>query len=149
MTSLTRIALALTIFLAAHPAWADEAAEVHARETAFANTMAERDFDAFGEFIAEQAVFFAGNRPLRGKQAVLGAWQPFYSEGAAPFSWRPELVEVLPSGDLALSSGPVFDPQGKCVGTFNSIWLRQGAQWKVVFDRGSSSCEFPQGEEAP
>lgn len=122
---------------------AGDAQQVRERETAFAKTMAERDFAAFGDFISEQAVFFAGNQPLRGRQAVLEGWQRFYTAPVAPFSWRPELVEVLPSGDLALSSGPVFDADGRCVGTFNSIWRREGDVWKVIFDRGASSCEFP------
>lgn len=122
---------------------ADDVQQVRERETAFAKTMADRDFVAFGDFISEQAVFFAGNRPLRGRQAVLEAWQQFYTEPSAPFSWRPELVEVLPSGDLALSSGPVFDADDKCIGTFNSIWRREGDVWEVIFDRGTSACEFP------
>ena len=31
----------------------------------------------------------------------------------APFSWQPETVEVLASGTLAISSGPVKDTNGK------------------------------------
>ena len=125
---------------------ADNALQVREREAAFARTMAERDFAAFGQFISEQAIFFAGNEPLRGKQAILTAWRPYYTEAEAPFSWRPALVEVLASGDLALSSGPVLDPEGKCIGTFNSIWQRDGDDWKVIFDRGSTACDFATGE---
>ena len=55
----------------------------------------------------------------------------------APFSWRPEVVEVLDSGTLALTSGPVRDPTGKQTGTFNSIWRREpDGRWRVVFDKG-------------
>ena len=47
------------------------------------------------------------------------------------------MIEVLPSGTLALSSGPVFDPDGKKVGTFNSIWRRErNGKWQVIFDKG-------------
>jgi ketosteroid isomerase-like protein len=46
-------------------------------------------------------------------------------------------VQVLDSGTLAISSGPVKDPAGKAVGTFNSIWRRdKDGQWRVVFDKG-------------
>jgi len=51
--------------------------------------------------------------PLRGKAAVVENWQRFYSAPKAPFSWKPDHVQVLESGGLGYSTGPVFDPQGK------------------------------------
>jgi hypothetical protein len=31
----------------------------------------------------------------------------------------------------------VFDPNGKKVGSFNSIWRReQDGRWKIIFDKG-------------
>jgi ketosteroid isomerase-like protein len=116
--------------------------EVTATERAFAKTMADRDLKAFGTFLSDEAVFFSGPKPLRGKQAVIEAWTRFYAKPDAPFSWEPAVVEVLASGTLALSSGPVRDPQGKLIGCFSSIW-RQDApgQWKIVFDRGSGPQE--------
>jgi hypothetical protein len=31
----------------------------------------------------------------------------------------------------------VFDPQGKRIGTFNSIWRREtDGRWHVIFDKG-------------
>ncbi len=111
-------------------------------ERAFAATMADRNFDAFTAFLADEAIFFAGEKPLTGKQQVADAWKPFFQEPAAPFSWEPKTVVVLESGTLALSSGPVFDPGGKHVGTFNSIWRPgPGGQWQIVFDKGSDVCE--------
>ncbi|RLQ20310.1 DUF4440 domain-containing protein [Seongchinamella sediminis] len=110
-------------------------------ERAFAATMAERDFDAFKTFLDENAIFFSGEKPLRGAEQVALAWKVFFRDQAAPFSWTPDTVEVLASGDLALSSGPVYDPEGKLVGRFNSIWRRQqSGEWLVVFDRGSDAC---------
>ncbi|HPA52918.1 MAG TPA: DUF4440 domain-containing protein, partial [Thermoanaerobaculia bacterium] len=59
----------------------------------------------------------------------------------APFSWEPALVEVLDSGTLALSTGPVRDPAGKETGTFTSIWRREGpGTWRIVFDKGNPVC---------
>lgn len=51
------------------------------------------------------------------------------------------------SGRLARSSGPVFDPDGKVVGVFNSIWkLQKDGQWRVVFDKGSDVCDCSRGQ---
>jgi ketosteroid isomerase-like protein len=124
---------------------ADLAAQVRETERAFANTMADRDHAAFASFLADETVFFSGGKvELRGKKAVAGAWKRFYEGPAAPFSWEPEQVAVLESGGLGTSSGPVYDPQGKRVGTFNSIWRREaGGKWKIVFDKGCPPCDCP------
>ncbi|QNM97395.1 YybH family protein [Chitinimonas koreensis] len=106
-------------------------------ERAFAKTMADRDFAGFQRFLADETVFNSGNKPLRGKAAVAEAWKRFYAEPAAPFSWRPESVQVLESGTLALSRGPVFDPAGKEVGRYNSVWRLEADGWRIVFDFGS------------
>jgi ketosteroid isomerase-like protein len=114
-------------------------AAVKAREIAFAKTMADRDLAAFGSFVAEDAVFM-GATPLHGRKAVVEGWKPFF-EGPAPFSWAPERVEVTLSGTLAISSGPVFDPAGKRVSTFNSTWRRdKDGEWRVVLDIGCPRC---------
>jgi ketosteroid isomerase-like protein len=116
--------------------------EVIATERAFAKTMADRDLNAFSRFLSEEAVFFSGPQPLRGREAVIAWWARFYSKPTAPFSWEPAQVEVLASGTLALSTGPVRDPQGKLIGCFNSIWRQEApGQWKIVFDRGSGPLE--------
>jgi ketosteroid isomerase-like protein len=116
----------------------ERTADVEAREIAFAATMADRDFDAFLTFISPEAVFFNGNEPLRGRDAIASAWAPFFEGRTAPFSWHPDVVEVLASGALALTSGPVRDTDGVVVGRFNSIWRREpDGVWMVVFDKGS------------
>jgi ketosteroid isomerase-like protein len=114
------------------------AAQVEARETAFAKTMAERDLEAFASFIASEAVFSSGEEPLRGRDAIVAAWARFFAGPEAPFSWQPDLVRVLGSGTMAFSSGPVRDPSGKEIGRFNSIWRKEAdGQWRVMFDKGS------------
>jgi len=111
--------------------------DLGAVESAFAATMANRDLDAFVGFLDAETVFFAGAAELRGAEAVKKAWAPFFEAETAPFSWRPEVVSVLDSGSLGLTSGPVFDPEGNRIGTFNSIWrLNADGAWKIVFDRG-------------
>jgi ketosteroid isomerase-like protein len=111
--------------------------QVQAAESSFASTMAHRDLAAFTSYLAEETVFFGRRGALRGKDAVVADWTRFFDGPAAPFSWRPEVVEVLDSGTLGLTSGPVFDPDGKRIGTFNSVWRREAdGRWKIVFDKG-------------
>src|SRR5262245_32176622 len=105
------------------------ATEVAAAERAFAKTMADRDHAAFTSFLSDEAVFLPDGSAQRGKAAVAAAWKRFYEAPAPPFSWEPDRVEVLESGTLALSSGPVRDPQGNRVGTFNSVWRREAGAW--------------------
>ena len=118
--------------------------EVDAVERAFAQTMADRDLQEFASFLSEEAVFFSGSIPLRGKQRVIEAWQEYYESPDAPFSWGPETIQVLESGKLALSSGPVRNPDGVTVATFTSIWrLEAPGVWRIVFDKGNAVCDDP------
>jgi ketosteroid isomerase-like protein len=145
--ALMSIALALLASCASPPAPprpVDRATleqQVADTERAFAKTMADRDHEAFARFLADETIFFSGPTPLRGKTAVAAYWKRFYEKPAAPFSWKPDQVQVLDSGTLALSSGPVHDPSGKCIGRFNSIWRQESpGVWKIIFDKGQP-CE--------
>jgi len=125
------------------PAQSRESArdQVMATERAFARSMADRDQAAFARFISAEAVFFSGDNARRGKSRIVDAWLKFFKEPQAPFSWEPATVEVLDSGKLALSSGPVRDPAGKLIGTFSSIWrLEAPNTWRIVFDKGNDVC---------
>jgi ketosteroid isomerase-like protein len=116
-------------------------AEVLAAERAFAKTMADRDHAAFARFLAEDAVFFSGEQATRGRAAVAASWARLYAGPTPPFSWEPDQVQVLDSGSLALSTGPVRDPSGTVIARFNSVWRREApGVWKVVFDKGSPVC---------
>jgi len=105
-------------------------------EGAFAKSMADRDHAAFTSFLAEDTIFL-GRAAMRGKAAVAQAWKGFFEGRKAPFSWRQERVEVNDSGTMALSTGPVFDPDGTQTGNFSSVWRREAdGKWKIVFDSG-------------
>ena len=117
-------------------------AQVMATERAFAKTMADRDLAAFASFLSNEAIFYSGPEPRRGKHAVVEWWKRFYEKPDAPFSWEPESVEVLDSGTLALSSGPVRDRNGKQIATFSSIWrLEAPGTWRIIFDKGEAACD--------
>jgi len=116
--------------------------QVRNAEIAFAKTMADRDPAAFASFLADDAIFVGPSRVLRGGKGVAAGWSRFFEGPQAPFSWEPDQVQVLDSGTLALSSGPVRDPAGKRIGTFNSIWRREpGGRWKIVIDHGCPPCD--------
>lgn len=131
----------------AQPNWpgADEiarrVAEVTAIETAFAKTMADRDAAAFRRHLAADTIWLNGKTPLHGPDAVMAGWAKYFEGPKPPFSWSPDLVVVLPSGDLAQSSGPVTNPEGKVFARFQSVWRRKPAGgWEIVFDQGSEVC---------
>lgn len=135
--------VAMFVVVAVASAWGQQTAlakiqeEVRDREAAFAKTMADRNLAAFTSFLSPEAVFVGADQTSRGRQAIADTWKPYFDGPQAPFSWRPETVEVLDSGTLALTSGPVFDPQGQRIGTFNSTWRRDGdGVWRIIFDKG-------------
>jgi ketosteroid isomerase-like protein len=113
--------------------------QVMATERAFAATMAQRNREAFAGFLDPETIFYSGRDVLRGRDQVTAVWSAYFDGSEAPFSWEPDSVQVLDSGTLALSTGPVRDPSGNVIARFNSIWRRNAAgDWKVVFDKGSS-----------
>ena len=110
-------------------------------EREFAASMAQRDFEGFQRHLSREAVFMGPGGATRGKEAVAAAWRGYFDKAQAPFSWAPDEVEVLASGTLAYSSGPVRDAAGRQIGRFNSVWRLEGpGTWRVVFDRG---CDCP------
>ncbi len=134
--------------LAAAETNAELTEQVRKAEVAFAKTMADRDYAAFATFIGEDSVFFGRSAAFRGKAAVVASWKGLYEGPLAPFSWGPDTVEVLDSGELAITSGPVLDPAGQRFGTFQSIWRREkDGRWRVIFDKGTDYCAPPAAEK--
>jgi ketosteroid isomerase-like protein len=115
--------------------------QLRAAETAFAQSMADRDAAAFASFIAEDAIFVNGRNPLRGKAAIVADWAKYFEGEKAPFAWAPETVVVLAGGTLGQTKGPVTDPEGKPILEFRSTWRRDAdGRWLVVFDDGTCLC---------
>jgi len=138
------VAAIALICAAAHaqPEPGDLESQVTETERAFAQTMADRDPSAFASFLSEEAIFLSGSTALNGTQAVTDGWGAYFSGPEAPFSWEPEAVEVLESGRLAISTGPVFDPEGRRTSTYTSIWRQEEpGVWRIIFDRGNKYCE--------
>ena len=143
------IALAL-VGLVAQAAAADAVDEVRCREIGFSRAAEEQNMAAFRSFIDADARFVS-NSVLRGVDDIAAAWSVFFGEDSPSIKWRPQVIEVLEDGKLALSRGPyrvtTKDADGNPVeqwGTFNSIWrLHDDSQWRVVFDAGSPSASPP------
>lgn len=112
--------------------------QVRAVECSFAASMADRRLDNFTQHLDDEAIFIGASQvAARGKDAIVERWRPLYEAQAAPFSWWPETVAVLESGNLALSAGPVANPKGEVVSWYQSIWRKNAqGQWKIIFDRG-------------
>lgn len=146
-----RIAFAAACFgaiLLAAPAASETtqelARQVRAAEIALAKSLADRDTTTFAALVSPEAVFFSRDRVARGRAAVVADWRAFFQGPVAPFSWEPEQVEVLESGSLGISSGPVRDPKGEQIGTFQSIWRKDAdGRWRVIFDKGCPPCASP------
>ena len=141
-------ALALTC-----TAFADAVDKVRCREIAFSKSVEAQDVSAFASFIDADARF-VGNSALHGPESIAEAWGAFFAEDGPLIKWRPQFVEVLEDGTLALTRGPyrmtTHDEQGletEHWGTFNSVWrLHEDGEWRVVFDAGSDSDEVPADE---
>lgn len=120
---------------------ATAAREAEAAERAFAQTMADRDLQAFAGWIAEDAIFLNGRAPLLGREAIVSFWTRFFAAGPAPFAWEPDQVVAIEDGSLAWSEGPVTTSGGAVTLRFQSVWRREpDGRWRVVFDQGHSVC---------
>jgi ketosteroid isomerase-like protein len=146
----------LIIFLAlvvGSSALADPVEQVRCREIAFSVSVETLDVSLFASFIDADARF-VGKSVLHGPDAIAEAWGVFFAEDGPSIKWRPQFVEVLEDGKLALTRGPyrmtTHDEQGvetEHWGTFNSVWrLHEDGEWRVVFDAGSDPDETPADE---
>ncbi len=132
----------------AAPPRSDAERSLWAAEEGFAASFAARDAERFASYLDEQVVFAGGKRTLHGKREVREVWTRMMTSGPqAPFRWQP--TRAIVSGDVGMTSGPVFDPAGIWVGAFTSVWRRQpGGSWHIVLD-GAPPCEAPPPEPPP
>ena len=133
---------------------ADVQDDVRCHEISFSLAAEHRDIEAFSAFLDPDARF-VGNSVLNGVEQITTAWSVFFEEDGPSIKWRPQFVEVLEDGTLALTRGPYhmvsIDDDGNPVdtwGTFNSVWrLQEDGRWSIVFDAGSPSSEPPTDEK--
>ena len=149
ITLALRVSLLLCAAIAAAPSQAGEPAvpeaarcAVWGRELSFAQSVADHDAAAFAEHLHANAVFGVGNKPTRGRDAVVGEWTGIIDGSAVKLAWYPAIVSVGGDGTTAYSSGPALfeDPKtgATSLSRFGSVWQRgTDGVWRVIFDDGS------------
>ena len=150
---MNKIALIAALVFLTSTAVADPKNEVRCQEIGFSQSVENKDIESFRSFLDIDARF-VGSSVLRGPEEIAAAWQVFFSEEGPAIKWRPQFVEVLEEGALALTRGPYRmtskDPDGNSVeswGTFNSIWRKNvDGEWRVVFDAGNIAAAPPDEE---
>jgi ketosteroid isomerase-like protein len=134
-------------------ALADVSEDVRCQEIAFSKSIETQDLTKFMSLIDADARFVS-SVVTKGPEAIAEAWSIFVADHGPKIKWRPQFVEVLTDGKLALTRGPyrmvTRDEAGQETehwGTFNSVWrLQVDGSWKVVFDAGSPANSAPANE---
>lgn len=148
-----RQTLTIALLAVSATAFADTENDVRCHEIAFSKAAESRDIERFRSFLDSDARF-VGSVVTRGPDDIVAAWQPFFSADGPAIKWRPQFVEILQNGELALTRGPYRmtgkDPDGNSAeswGTFNSVWRKNsGGKWQVVFDAGNVAENPPDDE---
>jgi ketosteroid isomerase-like protein len=115
--------------------------EVKQTELAFAQMAKEKGIaEAFLFYAAEDAVIMRNNQLISGKNAI----KAYFNKRADAYQnielkWRPDMVDVATSGDLAYTYGNYqlinHDTNEKSEGIFHTVWKRQSdGQWRFVWD---------------
>ena len=104
-------------------------------EIAFSQAVENRDMAAFKALLDDDTRFIS-QEVLHGPEAVTTAWSGFFAADGPQLVWRPFVVEVAASGDLALSRGP-YRLSGKNPGGSTT---RSGAKMPMA---SGKSCSMP------
>lgn len=150
---MVRFAQFAALIFVGSAAFADVAGDVRCQDIAFSRSVEARDIEHFKSFLDTDARF-VGNSVLRGPDEISAAWAVFFGDDGPAIKWRPQFVELLEDGTLALTRGPyrmiAEDPDGNRVenwGTFNSVWRKNAdGEWRVIFDAGNSASTAPDEE---
>jgi len=145
--------LALTLAASALPARAAgtdaERAEIKAVETTFATSIVSQDREKFAAMLDDDVAFIGPLGVKRGKAAIVQSWSPFFGPNAPLYERHAAIVELTHDGSIAFirglwltrSKGKDGKPSEQR-GTFNSVWRKGAAGWKLIFDAGCP-CEDP------
>lgn len=128
-----------------------DACAVWARESGFAQSVADHDAAAFAGYLHPDAVFIEGGNATRGADAIAAEWAGLIAGKGVLLRWYPDAVDVGANGAVALSRGPFWmeNPSAPLEkryrrGRFISTWLRDAdGQWRVVFDGGAGDAPVP------
>jgi hypothetical protein len=113
------------LLLAAAPPSAVDAENAFARD-------AQRigQWSAFRKYADHDAVMFSPHA-VWARDFLMDRRNP-----AESISWRPAHSFVSCDGRTAVNTGPWFTPKGKIAGYFTTVWQRDKAGWRWVYDGG-------------
>ena len=116
-----------------------------AADRAFDAATADKKFDGFSSFLADNVSTLRADQPvLRGKAAMQSAWKPLIENRSISLRWQPISAEISKSRDLGYTVGSYTvtrtDEKGASIvgtGKYLTIWrLQSDGSWKVEFDTG-------------
>ena len=116
-----------------------------AADRAFDAATAEKKFDGFSTFLADNAATLRADQPvLRGKAAVQQEWKSLLENKAISLRWQHISAEISKSKDLGYTVGSYTvtrtDDKGSAVvgsGKYLTVWrMQKDGSWKVEFDTG-------------
>lgn len=126
----------------------NEQQAVACADVALSRAVEQRQVDEFLSYLDENARFFSDDTMKYGADDVRRAWSIYFEEDGPLLRWRPQFVEVVADGRLAITRGPYRyldrNDDGELVeawGTYNSFWRKlPNGEWKVLYDSGGSSA---------
>jgi len=99
--------------------------------------IAARDTQAIAAIYAQNVLYLPhGQRPEQGRQAVRDAWVRRLSAPDLLLEYRPAVIQIARSGDLAYERGTVWvkEPGAFSLtesGNYLYVWEKDDGQWKV------------------
>ena len=118
-----------------------------AADRAFDAATAEKGFDGFSSFLAENVSTLRANQPvISGKAGMQRVWKPLLENKSVSLRWQPISAEISKSNDLGYTVGSFTlkqtDEKGVVAtgtGKYLTVWrLQKDGSWKVEFDTGVS-----------
>jgi ketosteroid isomerase-like protein len=116
-----------------------------AADRAFDAATAEKKFDGFSSFLADNVATLRADRPVvSGKAAMQQVWKPLLENKSISLRWQPLSAEISKSKDLGYTVGSYTitqtDEKGSATvgsGKYLTVWrLQKDGSWKVEFYTG-------------
>jgi ketosteroid isomerase-like protein len=116
-----------------------------AADRSFDAATADKKFDGFSSFLADNASTLRADQPvINGKAAMQRVWKSLLENKSLSLRWHPISAEISRSKDLGYTVGSYTltqtNEKGSAVvgtGKYLTVWrLQKDGSWKVEFDTG-------------
>ncbi len=118
-----------------------DAEQIRELEAAMVAAVAAGDVAAIVDFYTPDGLFMPPNAPQsEGREAIAEAWPGLLALPGFALTWRPTLIEVSASGDLAYDVGTYwlgFNTDAGRVnveGKYVVVWKKLDGKWKAAAD---------------